>query len=233
MDLLTIFLRTIFIYFVVFAVMRLMGKREIGKLSVFDLVISIMIAEIAVFVLEDIKKPMIEGLLPMATLVMVQTLIAYILLKNRRLRLWFDGTPSILIRNGKLDRKEMKSQKYSIDDLMLQLRENKIKNVADVEFAFLEATGKLTVFEKNEQDKNSNAQEIDTKLNKQTKSKIKYEGLPLLLIMDGKVEEENLAKIGQNRFWLKKTIQEHGVSSFNEVFFCSIDHKGKIYLDKK
>jgi uncharacterized membrane protein YcaP (DUF421 family) len=232
MDLFIIFLRTIMIYFVVFLVMRIMGKREIGKLSIFDLVISIMIAEIAVFVVEDIKKPILEGLIPMATLVVIQILIAYITLKSRKLRLWFDGTPSILIENGQINREEMKKQKYNLDDLLLQLRQSKVKNVADVEFAILETTGKLTVLRKNED--NPEPEQMDSdRLREKGNTKIRFEGLPLLLIMDGKVQDDNLAKIGKNRFWLKNKIQEQGASDFKSVFFCSIDHRGKIFLDKK
>jgi uncharacterized membrane protein YcaP (DUF421 family) len=239
MDILTIFLRTILIYFVVFSIMRIMGKREIGKLSVFDLVISIMIAEIAVVVLEDADKPLIEGLVPMATLVVIQILIAYITLKNQKIRLWFDGKPSIIIDKGKLDRTEMRKQRYSLDDLLLQLRENKITKVSDVEFAILETTGKLTVIEKsgNKQadtpDAHSDSTIISGASIQENHAKIRYEGLPLSLIMDGKVQDDNLQKIGKTRFWLKNEIQAKGVYDFKDIFFCSIDHNGKIFIDKK
>lgn len=225
MDILTIFLRTVMIYFVILLMMRIMGKREIGKLSVFDLVISILIAEIATFVIEDPHKPFIEGILPMVTLVVIQIIIAWISLKSQTLRLWIDGKSSMIIEHGKLNREEMRKQKYSLDDLMLQLRENRVMNVADVEFAILEPTGKLTVerkqdFHKNKADKDRNVQ-------------IRYEGLPLPLILDGKVQDSGLEKIGQTRFWLKNELQATGVTDFKEVFFCSIDHRGQLFVDKK
>lgn len=219
MDLFNIFIRTIMVYFVVLFVMRLMGKREVGKLSILDLIISIMIAETAVFVLEDIHRPFFEGLIPLLTLVLIQIIIAYISLKSRKVRLWFDGKPSFLIANGQLDREEMKKQRYNLDDLMLQLRQKDVNSVADVEFAILETTGKLTVIEKDE--------------NKINSSKIRYEGLPIVLIMDGKVMDENLVKIGKTRFWLKDKIKEHGAADFKKVFFCTVDHRGKIYVDIK
>lgn len=188
-----------------------MGKREIGKLSMFDLVISIMIAEIGVFVLEDLKKPIIEGLLPMFTLVVIQIVMAYITLKSRKLRIWFDGEPSYLIEGGKINRAEMKRQKYTIDDLLLQLRENQVRSVADVEFAVLETTGKLSVIKKEEE----------------------KAGIPLLLIMDGEVIEEHLQSIHKDRAWLKEQIQKQGADDFDEVFFCTIDYEGRILLNKK
>ncbi|MBP1966016.1 DUF421 domain-containing protein [Paenibacillus aceris] len=227
MDILTIFFRTVLIYFVVFLMLRLMGKREIGKLSLFDLVISIMIAEIAVFVLEDSAKPLMDGLVPMATLVLIQIFIAYVTLKNRSLRVLFDGKPSVIIKKGLIDREEMKKHRYNLDDLMQQLRQNKIMNVADVEFAVLEPSGKLSVVEKSQKEK-------ETAIDDQgLKGMIRYEGLPLPLIMDGKVQDDNLEKIGKTRFWLKNQLQVKGARDFKEVFYCSIDHRGRMFLDRK
>ncbi|MDF2647157.1 MAG: hypothetical protein K0Q73_2962 [Paenibacillus sp.] len=225
MDILTIFLRTVLIYFVVFLMLRLMGKREIGKLSLFDLVISIMIAEIAVFVLEDSSKPLMDGLVPMATLVLIQIFIAFITLKSRTVRILFDGRPSVLINKGMIDREEMKKHRYNLDDLMLQLRQNKITNVADVEFAVLEPSGKLSVVEREVKE--------TAEVNDGVKGAIRYEGLPLPLIMDGKVQDANLEKIGKTRFWLKNQLQVKGARDFKEVFYCSIDHRGRMFLDRK
>ncbi|MDQ0877984.1 uncharacterized membrane protein YcaP (DUF421 family) [Paenibacillus sp. V4I3] len=225
MDILTIFLRTVLIYFVVFLMLRIMGKREIGKLSLFDLVISIMIAEIAVFVLEDSNKPLMDGLVPMVTLVLIQIFIAFITLKSRAVRILFDGKPSVLINKGMIDREEMKKHRYNLDDLMLQLRQNKIMNVADVEFAVLEPSGKLSVVEREVKE--------TAEVNDGMKGTIRYEGLPLPLIMDGKVQDENLEKIGKTRFWLKNQLQVKGARDFKEVFYCSIDHRGRMFLDRK
>ncbi|NIK69815.1 MULTISPECIES: DUF421 domain-containing protein [unclassified Paenibacillus] len=240
-------LRTVLIYFVVFLIMRFMGKREIGKLSVFDLVISVMIAEIAVIVIEDVERSMWEGILPMVVLLIIQVGIAYIALKNRKLRLWFDGKPSFIIAKGKLNRDIMRKQRYNLDDLLLQLRENKIANVADVEFAILETTGKLSVVEKEnatnkdqEQEQEEPQKEPKTrsaadepilKPQTQTPARFRFEMLPIPLIMDGKVQDENLAKMDKTRFWLKNVLQEQGVHDFKEVFLCTIDHKGKLFID--
>jgi uncharacterized membrane protein YcaP (DUF421 family) len=228
LDIPIVLFRTVLIYFVVFFMLRIMGKREIGKLSLFDLVISIMIAEIAVFVLEDSKKPLMDGLIPMITLVVIQIVIAYITLKSRRIRLWFEGKPSVLIEKGMLNREEMRKQRYNLDDLLLQLRQSKVMNVADVEFAVLEHTGKLSIIEKEDRRDRDISQ-----AEKQSNDTIRYEGLPLPLIMDGKVQDDNLLKIGKTRFWLKNQLQAKGTAHFNEVFFCSIDHRGRLYLDRK
>lgn len=226
MELWTIFVRTVFIYFVVFLVMRLMGKREIGKLSIFDLVISIMIAEIAVFVIDDPDMPILEGILPMVTLVLIQIVLAFLTLKNRKLRLWFDGKPSFLVENGKLNETEMRKQRYTLDDLLMQIREQKVPNMANVEFAVLETSGKLSVIEKEKRESEAGNDSGEA-------PRFRYEGLPLPLIMDGKVQDDNLDKIGKNRFWLKNELQERGVYDFKKVFFCTIDHRGRLFLNKK
>ncbi|WP_282941304.1 DUF421 domain-containing protein [Paenibacillus sp. RC67] len=224
MEILALFLRTVLVYFIVLLTLRIMGKREIGKLSLFDLVISIMIAEIAVFVLEDMGKPLIEGIVPMVTLVVIQMFIAYVSLKNEKLRRIFEGRPAIVIQNGKLNRDVMRRHRYNLDDLLLQLRQNKVVDVADVEFAILEPSGKLTVVEKDPADGQPAAKQ---------QVKIRYEGLPLPLIMDGKVQDDSLEKLGKTRFWLKSELQSKGVQDFKDVFFCTIDHKGKWFIDKK
>ncbi|KOP64422.1 hypothetical protein AMS62_03490 [Bacillus sp. FJAT-18019] len=250
-------LRTILMYVVIFVTMRIMGKREIGKLSVFDLVISIMIAEIAVFVLEDVKKPILEGLAPIAILVAIQVGLAYIGLKNRTIRLFADGKPSVLVSRGKLHRKEMAKLRYNLDDLMQQLRGKDIDSLADVEFAILETSGQLTVIPKeadNDSEHSTSSSSSSTAPSSkhssggsyQSKSeagnstvvnipydKITYEGLPIPLILDGKVQDENLQLIEKTRFWLKNEIQISGAKDFKDIFLCSIDHKGRIYIDRK
>ncbi|MFC7681305.1 YetF domain-containing protein [Paenibacillus sp. GCM10028914] len=233
--------------------MRIMGKREIGKLSIFDLVISIMIAEMAVFVLEDVNKPLLDGLIPIAVLVTIQVGLAYLGLKSRRVRLLADGKPSIIIAKGNLNRKEMSKLRYNLDDLMQQLRGKDISSLADVEFAILETSGQLTVIPKEPSEStdvnslrntsNQTKQDSDQSSNRALKkdssnrieipyNKITYEGLPIPLILDGKVLDENLTLIDKTRFWLKNEIQKKGAKDFKEVFLCSIDHKGRLYVDR-
>ncbi|MGG4092549.1 YetF domain-containing protein [Paenibacillus lautus] len=249
-------LRTILMYVVIFVTMRIMGKREIGKLSIFDLVISVMIAEIAVFVLEDVQKPIWEGLAPIAVLVAIQVGLAYIGLKNRNIRLFADGKPSVLVSRGRLHRKEMAKLRYNLDDLMQQLRGKDIDSLADVEFAILETSGQLTVIPKDTGD-SSNGSSNNSSSSSNTSGatnfsstsfqsekenptvvdipydKITYEGLPIPLILDGKVQDENLELIDKTRFWLKNEIQNYGAKDFKDIFLCSIDHKGRIYIDRK
>ncbi len=237
--------RTILMYFLVYCAIRVMGKREIGKLSMFDLVVSIMLAEMAAFVIEDIDKPLSHGIVPMLTVIIVQIGMAFVGLKSRRLRLMIDGKPTVLISKGVLHRDEMRKQRYNLDDLLLQLREQNVDSIGEVDFAILETTGKLTVFPKDQNASNdSSSSDSDSQGSSSSKSKagknkidglpnIKYEGLPLPLIMDGKVQDQNLELIQKTRFWLKNQIQHNGILDFKDVFICSIDHNGKVYVSPK
>ncbi|WP_154983401.1 DUF421 domain-containing protein [Paenibacillus xylanexedens] len=235
--------RTILMYFLVYCAIRVMGKREIGKLSMFDLVVSIMLAEMAAFVIEDIKKPLSHGIAPMLTVIVMQIGMAYVGLKSRKLRLMIDGKPTVLISKGKLHRDEMRKQRYNLDDLLLQLREQNIDSIGDVDFALLETTGKLTVFPKDQSSDGSASSSGSGSSNSSARQKenvklkgfpnIKYEGLPVPLIMDGKVQDENLEMIEKTRFWLKNQIQQKGINDFKDVFICSIDHNGKLYISAR
>lgn len=228
MELTATLLRTVFMYLFVFLILRLMGKREIGKLSVFDMVISIMIAEIAVISIEDTSRSLWVTVGPIVVLMLIQLAISRLTLKNRQIRLWFDGEPSVLIRGGKLNWREMRRQRYNLDDLLTQLRENRMVRIADVELAVLESNGKLSVLPKE-----GDSQEPKREKTESSSPNFRFELLPIPLIMDGAVQDDGLEKIGKNRFWLRKELRRYGVRSFDQVFYCSLDHKGKLYVDRK
>ncbi|WP_338044761.1 DUF421 domain-containing protein [Paenibacillus lignilyticus] len=242
MEYLTLMFRTLLIYFIVFLIMRLMGKREIGKLSVFDLVISVMIAEIAVFVIEDTQRPLLHGILPMVFLLIIQIVIAVITLKSRKLRILFDGKPVVLVEHGKLNREAMRKQRYNLDDLMLQFRENKT-NIADVEFAILETTGKLSIIQKDRQEHHhpgssggehgGQGQSHEAHFPKPFPKNYRFETLPVPLIMDGEIQKTNLEQLGKDRFWLNNQLRQRGITDVKQVFLCTIDHRGKIFLDAR
>lgn len=227
MEYSTMIFRTFFLYFFLLIVVRLMGKREIGKLSVIDLVVSIMIAEIAVLAIEEPSKPLLFELIPIVILMGIQVLMAWVSLKSSRMRRILDGTPTVVIERGKINDREMARLRYNMDDLLTQLREKNISNVADVEFAILETSGKLSVFPK-ESKQTVTKEDLDVPVNRNTE--IAY---PTPLIVDGKVIDDHLKKIGKTRFWLKNEIQKHGHKDFKTIAFCSIDSRGKIYIDLK
>ncbi|RLQ98321.1 DUF421 domain-containing protein [Falsibacillus albus] len=187
-----------------------MGKREIGELSILDLVVFIMIAEMAVMAIEQPTDALMNTLLPMIVLLLIQITLAWISMKSKRFRDLVDGKPTILINKGKIDEGMMRKQRYNFDDLLLQLRENNVSNIADVEFAILEPSGKLSVIEK---DKNTNEQDIT-----------------LPLILDGEINEENIKTIGKSLFWLRKELKDRGYPNTKDISFCSYQN-GEFYID--
>ncbi|ASS74630.1 hypothetical protein CIG75_06370 [Tumebacillus algifaecis] len=217
-----LFLRIILFYFATLAAMRLMGKREIGKLSIFDLVISVMIAEVSATALIDHEVMVKEGLLIIGSLVLLQIVMSWLSMKSITLRKLIDGQPTLLIANGKIRDDEMRRTRYTLSDLMTQLREKDIATVSDVEFAILETTGKLSVFPK------ASKRPVTPEDLGLT---VPRTGLPLPLIVDGYVMDEHLERIGKTRFWLKNELQKHGYREFKTIFYCSIDNQGSLFID--
>ncbi|WP_413465957.1 DUF421 domain-containing protein [Metabacillus litoralis] len=210
---LTIMARTLFLYFLIVLIFRLMGKREIGELSILDLVVFIMIAEMAVTAIEDEKDPLIHTVVPMTLLMIIQISLAYLSLKNQKIRHLLDGKPTIIINRGKVDEHAMRTQRYNFDDLMTQLRDKNISNVADVEFAILEPTGKLSVIEKQKKQK-------------------KQPELQVPLIVDGQINEDNLKVIDKNNLWLRQQLRKLGYKDIGEISLCTFG-KGIFFIDMK
>ena len=142
-ELLITLFRTIFLYFFIIFLYRIMGKREVGELSIIDLIISILIAELTAISIENTNVSLVYTILPLISLVILEMIISFIGIKSRKFRAFFDGKPSLIVVNGKINYKEMVKQRYSIDDLLLSLRQKEIDNILDVSYAFLEHNGKL------------------------------------------------------------------------------------------
>ncbi|KMZ41760.1 MULTISPECIES: DUF421 domain-containing protein [Bacillales] len=230
-DLTMVLLRTLFSYFFLLILVRLMGKRELGKLSVFDVVISIMLAEMAALAIEDVDKPALRFYLPMLLIALLEVAFAYVSLKSKKFRDTVDGSADLIIENGQIREQAMRRNRLNMDDLMVHLRQKDVKNIADVEFALLEPTGQMSVFLKEQKEKVT--REDLALIKKLQVGPVSYKGLPIPLILDGKVRTEALSKIGQNELWLKREIRKYGIKDIREVSFCSIDERGIMYLDKK
>lgn len=209
----TIGWKTIILYLVILVIFRFMGKREIGELSVLDLVIFIMIGELAAVAIENHREPIAHTILPMVILLGIQVLFAFFSLKNPKFRQMIDGTPSIIIRKGKIDEKAMKKQRYNFDDLLMQLRQKDINNIADVEYAILETSGELSVIKKDNKKKQT----------------ITY---TLPLIVDGKISIENLANRQLSETWLRRELRSRGYLDVTRISFCSFQD-GEFFIDLK
>ncbi len=208
--LLTIFFRTIFFYLLVVLSYKIMGKREVGELGVFDFIISMLISQLIAISIENYDDPIWFVIVPALTLVVFQIVFAKLSLKSNKFRDILDGKESVIIANGKLNFNEMTKQKYNLNDLLLQLRDKGIRTIEEVDFAILETNGKLSVFKK--QDKDNNI-------------------FPLPLILDGVIEEKNLKYINKNRKWIKMILSNKKVDIDNVFYAFYKDNE--VYIIKK
>jgi uncharacterized membrane protein YcaP (DUF421 family) len=206
--------RTLLYYVLILFIFRIMGKREIGELSILDLIVFVMIAEMAVVAIENPKKSIFETLVPMFLLMIVQITLANVSLKSKKFRDLVDGQPTVIINRGKIDEHAMRKQRYNFDDLMTQLREKDIRSIADVEFAILESSGSLSVIEKQ---MNSNGDPKDG-------------DITIPVIIDGAIEEDNLKRINKTNLWLRQELKKLGYKDLKKISFCSYEN-GKFFVD--
>ncbi len=216
MEWVSIIGRTMLLYIIILIIFRLMGKREIGELSVLDLVVFIMLGEMAVVAIENTDKSLWHQLVPMTFLMCIQIILSVISLKFQRFRHLIEGEPAILVNAGKIDEKKMRKQRYSIDDLMMQLREQGVGDVRDVEYAILEPTGKLSVFQKQKSKKSKNDTPIFT----------------LPLIIDGEIQYHHLQMIEHTDEWLVEKLNNLGYKDVKQILYCSFQN-GQFFVDLK
>lgn len=217
------FVRAIFLYIIVLIVMRLMGKREIGQLQPFELVISIMIADLATIPMAETGIPITRGVIPILGLLVMHLLISVINIKSIKARAVICGKPTILIYRGKIDENALQKERFTINELEERLRGNNIVNIGDVEYAILETSGQVTVIQKPNK-RNTIPEDFDIMPD--------YEGIPYDLVIDGKVMYENLKQIGRNYTWLKKEVQKFNMIP-EEALIVTFDGKGQIFCQKK
>lgn len=217
------FFRAIVLYIIVLVVMRLMGKREIGQLQPFELAISIMIADLASIPMTEIGIPITNGIIPILGLLIMHLIISIINMKSIKAREIICGKPRILIYRGKIDEKALIKERFTINELEERLRGNNIMNLGDIEYAILETSGQVTVIPKPEK-RNVIAEDLNITL--------EYEGIPYDLVVDGKVMNKNLKKIGKDYNWLKKEVRKFNMNP-EEALIVTYDGKGQIFCQKK
>ena len=210
MDYLIVLFRTTLFYIIITIIYRFMGKREIGQLGMVDLIVSILIAELAAMSIENRNENIFLSILPIALLVIIQIGMSYISLKNSKIRNLFDGNPSVIINKGRINFKEMIEQRYNIDDLLTQLREKHIRSIEEVDYAVLETSGKLSVFKK------------DNKL---------FGEYPMPLILDGEIDQDTLRQINKTEEWLTNQLKRENVL-LEDIFYAFYRNK-KLFLIKE
>mgnify|MGYP003306300653 CR=1 FL=1 len=222
MSVIVTLIRTVIIYIVVVVVYRFMGKRQIGELQPGELVLAIMLSDLATAPISSVNTPLVVGIFPVVTLMTMEILISILSQKSVKFRRLISGSPSIVIENGKINIKELTSLRFSIDDLFEQLRSNGYMTVSDVSFAILETNGQLSVVP------SAQASPVTLKdLNIPSPST-----LPRNIIKDGELDENNLRAIGRDINWLNKLLKSHK-TNIESVFILTSDGHESFYIQKK
>jgi uncharacterized membrane protein YcaP (DUF421 family) len=217
------FIRTILLYIIVVAAVRLMGKRQIGELQPSELVVAILISELAAIPMQETGIPITSGIIPILTLISLEIILSVITMLSIKARKLITGKPSIVIRNGVINQIEMQKLRFTIDDLMEELRLSGYMSVSDVSWAILETNGKLSVFPTDD-----NTPVTAKLMNIAPNSG----GLPETIISDGKVSTITLKNIGKEIIWLNKILKAANLVP-EQVFLMTIDSQDKTLIIPK
>lgn len=217
------FVRSIILYVIVLVVMRLMGKREIGQLQPFELAIAIMIADLASVPMSEVGIPIINGIIPIFSLLVMHLIISFINLKSIKMRQLICGKPSILIYRGKINEKVLIKERFTINELQERLRANNINNLADVEYAILETSGQVSIIQKPNK---------RTTIPEDFNIMPEYEGISYDLVVDGKIMNDNLKILNKTYEWLKKEVNKFNIEP-EEALLVTVNAKGDIFCQKK
>lgn len=215
--------RAFFLYIFVIVVMRMMGKREIGQLQPYELAITLIISELVALPMENNGIPLLSGVIPVLVITLTQMLLSYLTTKSQWIQDIISGTYSIIIENGKMMEKNMAEQKYTITELLEQLRMSGITKISDVQYAILETSGELSVILK-ESKRPVTAEQMIVNT--------EYEGLPINLILDGKLVYNNLSSAKLSEEDINKMLSEKGLN-IEDIFYLNVDAKKEYYLQEK
>lgn len=213
-----VLIRSIILYIAVLIALRVMGKGEIAEMNAFDLVITLLLAEVAAIPMENNNIPILYGIASITGLVLMQTFISYFALKSRRLSSFLSGKPAILINKGKIDYKVLKKERITIDEIFEQLRIQSFFSLKDVQYAILETDGNLSVIPSSNHDSNSSKE---------------FKHLPVSLIIDGQIINNSLKSVYKDKEWLFDILKSNNINSYRDVLVCILDEDDNIFIQRK
>ena len=220
----TALIRTVILYILIIAGVRLMGKRQVGELEPSELVLSLLIADLASVPMQDLGIPLHAGVVPILALLSLTMILSVLTMKHVGFRALLCGRPSVIIRRGKLDQGEMRRNRLTVDELMEELRCQGYADPSVVWYAILETNGQISVLPYAAQQPVTAAQmELHPK----------EPGLPLVIINDGRVLEHNLRQRGLDDIWLDRQLKAHHVKRSQDVFLLTVDEQNQVYLAEK
>lgn len=203
------FIRTVFFYIILIVFLRIMGKRQLGELQTSEFVVTLLLANLAAIPMQASSIPLISGLIPIATLLILEMIISYITLKSRKLRMIISGRPIVVIENGSIKQDVLKELRISTDDLCQGLRLSGAGDISDINCACIEPNGQLSVFKGDDK------------------------GMFYTVISDGKADYSAMKAVGITMNKLKSMVEKNGYSDISEVFLMCISQGGDLFLEGK
>ncbi len=219
-----VLIRTVVLYLFIIAGIRLLGKHQIGQLEPSELVLTLIIADLASVPMQDNGIPLLSGLIPIVVLLSLSTIISVLCTRSIRFRALLCGRPSVIVENGQVLEAELKKNRLTLDELMEELRIQGYADFKSIKFALLETNGQLSVLPY-AADKPATAAQMGVTTQET--------GLPVVLISDGRLLEHNLKGTGYEEIWLEKQLAVHGLHSPRQAFLLTVDEGGNTYCVPK
>ena len=213
--------RTVILYLLIIAGVRLMGKRQVGELEPSELVLSLIIADLASVPMQDFGIPLLTGVVPILTLLSLTMILSVLTMKSVRFRALLCGRPSVVLRDGRIDQREMARNRLTVDELLEELRCQGYTDLAAVKYAILETNGQLSVLPR-AGDQPATARQL--------KLQTQERGLPRVVVSDGRIQPDQLRALGYDRDWLERQMRKRGCTRVEEVFLMLVDEAGTVYL---
>ena len=215
-----IFIRTVILYFAILVSMRVMGKRQLGELEISEFIVAALIADLAATPLQDIGIPLLNGLLPIMIMFCLEIIIAGLNMKSVKLRKFTYGKPEIIIRNGRIDRDSMHRNRFTVDELMQELRAQGQVDASQVAYGVLETNGQLSLL-----------------LMPATAAMLGMSpedaGYAHIIINDGRILDKNLSLLGRDRRWLDNELKRRKIKSIDDVYILTLSETGSVFCQTK
>ena len=221
---LTLLLRGIIIYLIVFFIFRVMGKRQLGQLQPFEFVITLIIADLATIPMSEINIPIVHGIVPLVTIAILHFLISLLSRKSLKLRKLFNGSPKIVINPNGVDYEQLKKLNMDFDDLYESLRSMNYFSLDQIQYAIVETNGKISVLPTVE---NTPVVASDFDFDKEKAT------LPLMIVCDGKKVEKNVEITKIDDKFLTDSLKSAGIKRLKDVLIATIDNAGKMYIQAR
>lgn len=215
------FIRTIILYFCVVLALRIMGKRQLGELQPSELVVAIMISDLASVPMQSRSIPLLDGIVPIFSLVLVELLFSLAVLKSDKLRSFITGRPTVIIKNGKFLRDKMAELRICVDDIVEQSRIAGYFDITQIDTALIETNGQMSIIPK------ESVRPVSCGDLKVTPAQ---SHIPYIIIADGKLRKENLSYAGVTKAWIEKKLLENNIKNIEDVFFMSVNDKKEIFV---